>query len=199
MPGPAGPFGSPRARSFYSSTSCTRWWAQAKRKAPWMQATCSSRSLRAGNCPVSALPRLMSIAEHRKGCRTRTSLPDRARRPAECRGHHFDPARPERTPLGSPPTVGVRTMTNRQSQAAPDQSAWWRALMSGSTCRSGPWEASGTNGMKVLLNGGLNFSQFKRRRWLRRRSHFTRSRAQSSATRGIRIPDRGGDIALSVL
>ena len=35
---------------------------------------------------------------------------------------------------------------------------WSRASMSGSTRRAGPWEACGTSGMKVLVNGGLNLS-----------------------------------------
>ena len=42
---------------------------------------------------------------------------------------------------------------------SPSPRSWCKASMSGSTRRAGPWEACGTSGMKVLVNGGLNFSE----------------------------------------
>ena len=38
------------------------------------------------------------------------------------------------------------------------RSGWLKVSMSGSTRPRRPWEASGTSGMKVLVNGGLNLS-----------------------------------------
>ena len=56
--------GRRRARSSSSSTSCTRWWARARPRAPWTPATCSSRCWRAASSTASARPRSTSTSKH---------------------------------------------------------------------------------------------------------------------------------------
>ena len=57
-----GSAGIRRARSSCSSTSCTRWSARARRKAPWTPATCSNPCWRAASCTASARPRSTNTA-----------------------------------------------------------------------------------------------------------------------------------------
>jgi ATP-dependent Clp protease ATP-binding subunit ClpB len=45
-----------QAGSSCLSTNCTPWSAPARRKAPWMPATCSNRRWRAANCTASVRP-----------------------------------------------------------------------------------------------------------------------------------------------